>query len=127
MSIEKEKTIPIVLDELDFEPNAFLGFTNMEFAMTIAAFSGIYSIAFIPLSVFLFSSGIYGLIGAIAVGVFSGVAGAGRAETLKKGRPSYMLWIDLKRKVQFEGIFGIRYDFGFITTKRWDVSKSEIE
>lgn len=122
MSIEREKTIPVVLDELDFEPNAFLGFTNFEFAMTCIGFSVLYLVPLVALSGFIFGSVVYGFILSVALGVFSGVGSAARAETMKKGRPSYMLWIDFKRKLQFKGLFGIKCGFGYVGTKTWDVT-----
>ncbi len=125
MSVKREGTIPVVLDGLDFEANAFLGFTNMEFAMTICACGGFYAIALVPISSLLFGSAMYGFIGSIALGVFSGVGAAAKAETLKKGRPSYMLWIDLKRHLQFKGLWGAKFSFGFTSSKRWDVIDAE--
>ncbi|WP_199438337.1 DUF3487 family protein [Vibrio owensii] len=125
MSIEKEKTIPVTLDRLDFEPNAFLGFTNLEFAFTCAGGAAACAIPLLPLSGFVFGSVIYGFILSVALGVFIGVTAAARAETLKKGRPSYMLWIDFKRRIQFRGVLGIKYAWGFIDTKKWDVTNGQ--
>ncbi|MGR5448577.1 hypothetical protein ACP3V3_02090 [Vibrio sp. PNB22_3_1] len=121
MNTESEKTIPVVMDSLDFPPNAFLGFTNGEFAVTCLVCSGAYLIPMVMVSGVMFGSSIYGFIGAVAFGVFTSVAAARRAETIKKGRPSYMLWVDLKRHLQFVGFFDITYGFGFTKTCVWDV------
>ncbi|EGQ9284421.1 DUF3487 family protein [Vibrio parahaemolyticus] len=125
MSLEKERTIPVTLDRLDFEPNAFLGFTNLEFAFTCVAGSAACMIVLLPISGFVLGSVVYGFILSVALGVFIGVSGAAKAETVKKGRPSYMLWIDFKRRIQFRGVLGLKYAFGFIETKTWDVTNGK--
>ncbi|MCY9874546.1 hypothetical protein [Vibrio barjaei] len=125
MTIEKEKTIPVVLDNFDFEPNAFLGFTNGEFAATCIVSAGLYSLVLVPLSLLFFGSVIFGLVGGAALGVFTSITAAARAETYKKGRPSYMIWVDLKRKVQFKGVFGFKKNMGYVKSTVWDVIQKD--
>ena len=50
---------------------------------------------------------------------------AGKIGTLKQGRPSYLLWGEIKRNLQIDGIsvfglFRLKFDMGFIGTKTWD-------
>ncbi len=121
MSIKKEGTIPVVLDNLDFPVNAIMGFTNAEFGLCCAAIAGSLTAPLCILSRLILGAAVYGFIAAVALGVGGAMLGAARAETLKKGRPSYLLWVDLKRKLQFQGVFGKRFYFGFIGSTQWDV------
>ncbi|ANO35348.1 hypothetical protein A6E01_19230 (plasmid) [Vibrio breoganii] len=116
-----EGTVNVVIDQLDFVPNAFLGFTNFEFIATICGASVAFVIPLSPLSSLILGKSIFGVIAAMALGVVFGVLAAARAETLKKGRPSYMIWSDLRRRLQIRGVLGWKAKFGFVETTAWDV------
>jgi conjugative transfer region protein (TIGR03750 family) len=120
---ERERTIPFTLDSLDFEPNVFFGFTGNEFLFCIVAQTIGYSILLVPISKIAFDVGMFGFVAGMFLAVCMSIFFARIATTKKKGRPSYMLWVDIKRHVQFKGvIFGhLKVPFGFIETAKWDV------
>jgi conjugative transfer region protein (TIGR03750 family) len=120
---EKEQTIPFTLDNLDFEPNAFFGFTSKEFIVCIGAQTVGYSILLVPIAKLAFGVGMFGFVGAGFLAVCLSILFAQIATTKKKGRPSYMLWVDIKKHIQFNGVvFGLlKMPFGFIGTTKWDV------
>ena len=113
-------TVHFVLDRLDFEPTLIKGFTATELMIASGASIVFWCGVWVP---------VMALIGKAMVGVGIGflftlvtvAIAAGRVEVLKRGRPSYLLWVDLKRRIQFRGILGIKINFRMIGTSNWDV------
>ena len=125
MATETENTISFIIDELDFEPNTFMGFTGKEFMSCIGCLSSFFAITFAIATKFILGAAMYGIVFGCVVGVLVSIAFAKRAEVIKKGRPSYMIWVDLQRKIQLEGFLGIKINFGFINSTKWDVIGQE--
>lgn len=44
------------------------------------------------------------------------------AYIVKKGRPSYLMWVDFRRKLQDEGFLGIKIDFKYIKSTSWSIN-----
>ncbi|ODM56062.1 MULTISPECIES: DUF3487 family protein [Vibrio] len=123
-SIEKEKTSKVPLDQLDFSPCSIGGFTNAEFGLCFFGSTVGIALLLVPLVSSIYDgAGIYAAVVSFALALPLTIYLAKRAEILKKGRPSYMLWIDLMRKIQDEGIFGARYNFNLIANQVWDNTK----
>lgn len=122
---KQEKNIPVVLDHLDFDPNALFGFTISELGMCMMVLFFACLFPLVALCQIIGINPMFGAIAAAALGLVLSFAAAKRAEILKKGRPSYMLWIDLKRRLQDEGIFGLKYNFGLVKSMVWDNTKKQ--
>ena len=69
----------------------------------------------------LFGKAMVGIGVAFAFTLISVFVAAGRVEILKRGRPSYLLWVDLKRRLQTRGVLGVKVNFKLIDSSNWDV------
>jgi Protein of unknown function (DUF3487). len=119
MSIEKEGTIRITLDGLDYEPPSVAGLTYKELMVVIVT-SFIVSCAICtPLAYFVIGIGMLGPIIAVGVTIAFTVQFARKAYIWKKDRPSYLLWIEMQKKIQNHGVLGMKIPMGFIKTTYW--------
>lgn len=121
--MDDERTIGFTLDKLDFEPNSVFGFTMTEFIQTSMFLSFVFGLSFGVLTSIFLDFFMYGLIGGAMLAVVLASCLAFRGETYKKGRPSYMLWVDLWRFIQFR----FNVDLGFINTQVWDTCHDSTE
>lgn len=125
MSIEAENTQIVLLEDLDNSPPVLKGL-NAEELLVVVGFSLVLQIViWIFLSLFLFSKLMVGIPIGVMFGLVQAWVIAGKVAILKQGRPSYMLWGDIKRDLQTKGvsIFGIclfKINFRFIETQVWD-------
>lgn len=123
MAVEDERTVDVVLDQFDYEAPVVGGFTHKELAMCF--FGSLVGTCFITIpfgSLVLGHFGLGFIISVVFAFIFTAYA-ARRAYTIKKGRPSYMLWVDIKRKWQNEGYYGIKLNFGFVKSTYWDTMR----
>ncbi|MDN2483940.1 DUF3487 family protein [Vibrio agarivorans] len=123
-----EQTNQVVLDQLDFAPNSIGGFTNAEFGACYTVCMIFWSLFLPIISRLVFGSSLIGFILSLGLALITTVMLSARAESLKRGRPSYMIWIDLMRKIQDEGLFGVpflKYNFNLVPSAVWDNTKPE--
>lgn len=111
-----EKTIDFTLDKLDFEPNSIFGFTMTEFLKCSGALCTVFGFFLGFVSAYALDFFMYGLIAGVMIGVLVTTCLAYRGETYKKGRPSYMIWVDLRHWAQFK--LGIK--MSFYESRVWD-------
>lgn len=116
--MDEERTIDFTLDKLDFEPNSIFGFTMTEFLKSCGVFCTSCGFVLGFLTLYLVGVFMYGLIFGAMIGVVITTWFAFRGETYKKGRPSYMIWIDLKHKLQTTS--NTKLNMGFIESSVWD-------
>lgn len=119
MSIEKEGTIPITLDSLDYEPPSVAGLTYKELMVVIVASFVVSCTICTPIAYFVLGMGLLGPVIAVGVTIAFTVQFARKAYVWKKGRPSYLLWIELQKKIQNQGVLGVKIPMGFIKTTYW--------
>lgn len=119
MAEKDEKTIPVAIDNLDYTPLMFSGFTAKELGLT-------YGISFLVLSTIValvaqlfFGLWMFGPILGALLAAFVTIWAANKAYRLKAGRPSYLMWIDLQKRIQEEGYFGIKISMGLVKSTRW--------
>ncbi|QFT13406.1 DUF3487 family protein [Vibrio sp. THAF190c] len=121
-----ENNIQSTLDKLDYEATMVGGFTQKELLITFVVMFLIS--ASVMTLIAHFWIGIWSL-GLIAGGATAGLLTAKASHTayhVKKGRPSYMLWVDLRRKVQDDGFLGIKIDFKCIRSTYWSINDREV-
>ncbi|WP_428776374.1 DUF3487 family protein [Vibrio sp.] len=119
MSAEDERTIPVTLDNLDYEACALGGFTHKELVMTFGVLAVGFLIPSIPIAHLFLGHFAFGLMFSFLMATLLTAHFSRKAYLLKNGRPSYMLWVDLQRKIQTQGIFGIKLNMGFVETTYW--------
>lgn len=122
--MDEEQTSDLVIDTVDYTPNMLFGFTVAEMMM---CFGAVYGLLLVPLwmtTKILFGTILYGFVLDALVSGFVTYRAAIRAQVLKKDRPSYMIWIDLRRKLQDEGILGIKINFKLVSDAVWEIKKS---
>lgn len=119
MSEFEERTIPVPLDNLDFEAPALGGLTYKELIITIACSFFLSLTISIPFAAYILGNFLFGFLISILFTAIFTYKFMKRAYILKKDRPSYMIWIAMQKKIQNEGIFGIKIPLGFIETTHW--------
>ncbi|MDF9399129.1 DUF3487 family protein [Vibrio sp. 1180_3] len=123
MSERDERTIDVVLDSLDYEAPAIGGFTHQELITCFMITMIGSALIFIPIGEFMLGHYAFGIVGSVVLSGIITSAGSHRAYIAKQGRPSYMLWVDLKRHIQFRGILGVKLKFGFVGTTHWHTGR----
>lgn len=122
---DREKTSSVTLDKLDFAPCSVYGFTNLEFGACLGTFTILLGLFLVPIGMNLVTSGgLYASVLSMALALPLSIAAAMKAEYLKKGRPSYMIWIDFRRYLQDKGVFGLKFNTGLVGKHVWDNTKS---
>ncbi|MFC5079633.1 hypothetical protein VTH8203_00846 [Vibrio thalassae] len=117
--IDEEGTIPVVLDSLDYEAPAIGGLTHKEMLALFTAVFVTLGLTLTPLCALFLGHFAFGLIIAVVVAILLTSIASHRAYVIKQGRPSYMMWVDVKRRIQFKGICGIKLNFGFVESTYW--------
>ena len=113
-------SISFTLDRLDFEPTLVRGFTATELMIASGVFFVFWAVFWLVVFA-LFGKAMVGIGVAFAFTLISVFVAAGRVEILKRGRPSYLLWVDLKRRLQTRGVLGVKVNFKLIDSSNWDV------
>lgn len=125
MNTDREQTSSLILDTIDNTPNLFFGFTSNELIICFMTTLILTSIPFCILSGYLFGTILFGFVmGLLVACVVSFFAGQ-KAEKLKKDRPSYMMWFDLRRQIQDKGILGVKINRGLVGDAVWEIQKVE--
>ncbi|MFL7013605.1 DUF3487 family protein [Enterovibrio norvegicus] len=119
MRVQDEGTIPVVLDKLDYEANVVGGLTSKELAITFGSFFGVSLPITLLLSYFVLGTVLFGPIATILIAGLGTFRMTKVAYTLKRGRPSYMLWVEMKKRLQHQGVFGIKVQMNFIPSTKW--------
>lgn len=119
----EEETIQVIIDEVEFTPNAIFGLNWSEFGATASLTLILSLFVTLPLSSFCFGKVWYGLILSFAFAAIFSVWFSKKASMLKRGRPSYLLWAEWKRKVQNMGIL----NFGLVKNTEWDNKSNRVK
>jgi len=120
-----EQTADLILDTIDNTPNLLFGFTMSELMWCFLTALVITSIPCCLLSGYFFGTIMFGFIlGALFSAIICFLA-AQKAMFLKKDRPSYMMWLDLKRFIQDKGILGLKVNMKLIPDQAWEIQKFE--
>ena len=119
MQTKSENTQQIILDGLDEEAVILIGLTSTELGMAFGVSFAMYVIIFIVVL------GLFGIPVGSTVGFAQGWVLGKKIGRLKQGRPSYLLFGELKRKVQlqglsFFGLFKMKIPMGFLDDQVWD-------
>lgn len=122
MAEQDENNIPFTLDKLDYEANMVGGFTQTELILTFIAMFIFSAITLSFVAHFWFGIWSLGAIAGFALAVLLTAKASHTAYIVKKGRPSYMLWVDLRRKLQDDGFLGVRIPFGYIKSTSWSIN-----
>lgn len=125
MDIEEERSIPFTLDKLDYEATMVGGLTQKELICTFAVFAVFFIAIFSIITKLLWDIASIGAITAFLVAGICTAKAAHTAYVVKKGRPSYMLWMDLRRKFQDEGVLFIKINFGLIRNTYWSINNRD--
>lgn len=123
MSERDENTIPVTLDGLDYEAPALGGLTYKELMLTICISFIVSCMIMAPLAQLILGNYIFGLLISVLTTVGFTAKFTKKAYILKKDRPSYMVWIEMQKKIQNEGIWGIKIPMAFIKTTYWHTGK----
>lgn len=114
----EEGTIPFTLDKLDYEVNMIGGFTSKELGVTTAVVMLVSLPVGCVVSWLAFDIWMLGLVvGTLAGGLVTAKLSF-KAYTLKNGRPSYMLWVDVKIWIQKH----LRINCGFVESTYWSIN-----
>ncbi|MBD0788033.1 DUF3487 family protein [Vibrio sp. Y2-5] len=121
--MDDEETSDLILDTIDFTPNLLAGFTASEM---VSFFAVCFVILIIPCAAgshYLADTILYGFILDAVISSYLTYRGALRAQVLKRNRPSYMMWIDLQRRLQDRGILGVKINFKLVPDAVWETKK----
>ncbi|HIF9337787.1 DUF3487 family protein [Photobacterium damselae] len=119
MQTQDEKTQQVILDGLDTDAVIIIGLTSQELVMIFGSSLLFYVI------LFLLVLGMMGIPIGLAIGLAQGWVIGKKIGRMKQGRPSELLFGEIKRNIQLNGLslFGItkiKIPFGFIDDKTWD-------
>lgn len=125
MSEREERTIPIPIDNLDYTPNMLAGFTAAELGGTFAALFVCSATVLSFISHLVFGQFVFGFLLSILVSALGTVTFAKKAYRIKAGRPSYLMWVDVQRRVQNRGVFGIKIPMGLVKGGLWHTGSTK--
>ena len=119
MSEYDERTIPVTLDNLDYESSVLGGLTYKELIATIII-SFVISLFFtVPIAHFVLGNVLFSFVLSVIFTVIFTNRFMKKIYILKKDRPSYMVWIAMQKKIQNDGVKGVRIPMGFVKTTYW--------
>ena len=126
MGAKEERTIPVPIDNLDYMPLMFAGFTQVELLVCFVVFYIIDAVILTISSNILFGTLSFGFILAVLFAAGKTIWAANKAYRIKNGRPSYLMWVDLQKHIQNKGILGIKFSMGYVSNSKWHTgSKKE--
>ncbi|MBD1577103.1 hypothetical protein HC723_11735 [Vibrio sp. S11_S32] len=125
MAAEDERTIDVMLDDLDELPPVLKGLNANELVLVFGGFIGGSVVLIVLLLLLLYPSlAIMGVPLGIGVGAMIAWKLAGKVGAAKQQTPSYIFWGGVMKNVQVNGInfifFRLKIPFGFIKSQRWD-------
>lgn len=123
MSIEQEGTIETTLDRLNEQPAIIFGLSINELLILFGSAAGSSLPIWMLALWFFLDAALMGVGGAVITGVISVPVIGKRVAIMKKGRPSQLFWVDVKKNLQKK----IGMNFGMIETACWDIKSSKTE
>lgn len=117
-----ENNIQFTLDKLDYEATMIGGFTQKELLSTFIVFFILSAVILSFIAHFWFGIWSIGTIIGFGVAALLTAKASHTAYIIKKGRPSYLMWVDFRRKLQDDGLLGIKFNFKYIRSTSWSIN-----
>lgn len=117
-----ENNIQFTLDKLDYEATMVGGFTQKELICTFVVFFVICAPILSIIAQVWFEIWSIGAIVSFGFAALLTAKASHTAYIIKKGRPSYLMWVDFRRRLQDRGFLGIKIDFKYIRSTSWSIN-----